>query len=228
MEPTNFAPQKISKKDLISNTWVHLYNFVLLLCSPSTFGLPCWWWIKTLEPSKLILCNGHVTLTLVNSLTWSFAYGFALVSPTSPFTFTIIVVDMFIKTKFWMQWITMVNGMTLNTTMLTFLITIWRCAFGCRCLTFVLGSPFSCARTFTSPTHNPLALFCWKWWGRPSLPPLLIPFGLPTIRHHWFFIFGIPLGGHDDIKFTNFHQKKSSIYPFHNVKCLSMWHDFHD
>ncbi len=71
------------------------------------------------------MCDGHVnTLALLIGLTWGLTYGYALglsiiVSSMPPFAFIIFIVDTFVETKFWTQWITMVNVMTLNTTMFT-------------------------------------------------------------------------------------------------------------
>jgi hypothetical protein len=78
-------------------------------------------------------------------------------------------------------------------------------------------------RTSTSPTHNPLPLFCWKGWGfSPNwhLAPLLTPFSLPMFGDHWFLFLGILLGNHGDNKLINFHHIKSLTNLFHNVECL--------
>jgi hypothetical protein len=95
----------------------------------------------------------------------------------------------------------------LNTTMFTF-FGIWKCGFGCRCLALV-GAFLLHVKTFTSPKHNPLALFYWKGWRMSILTPLLTPFKLPTLNGHWFFLLEILLVGHGDVKFTNFHHAKS-------------------
>jgi hypothetical protein len=63
---------------------------------------------------------------------------------------------------------------------------------------FALIWAFLHVRTFTSPTHNPLALFHWKWWGRPKLTPLLTCFGLPILGGCWLFFLGILLSSHND------------------------------
>lgn len=72
-----------------------------------------------------------------------------------------------------MQQVTMVTIIILNTTMFTFFNNL-RCGFGCICLTFIWALIH--VKTSTSPTHNPLALFHQKGWGRSKLTP----FGFPT------------------------------------------------
>jgi len=67
----------------------------------------------------------------------------------------------------------MVNVITFNTTMFTFFNTL-RCGFGFKCLAFIWALVH--VKTSTSPTHNPLALFHQKGWGRPRSTP----FGFPT------------------------------------------------
>ncbi len=143
--------------------------------------------------------NGHAT-TLVN-LTWHFIFRLkTIASFMSSFAFTILIVSRFAKMEFWLQWITMVNVMTFNATMLTF-FGIWKYRFGCRCLTLVCTLLFH-VKTSISPT-------CGTHWpcfskkdGEGQKESLL------TSSHsRWplIYFFGILLGGHGDNNFTNFH-----------------------
>jgi len=83
-----------------------------------------------------------------------------------------------------------------------------------------LVGAFLYVRTFTSPKHNPLALFHWKGQRMSILTPFLTPFKLPTLNGCWFFLLEILLASHCDGKFTNFHHAKSLVNLFHNVECF--------